>query len=270
MKRISTLYTAAALLLAATACNNAGLSSDDTVAFKAVTSEKTYRLAGTAKDYETENDLNFQCKASLQLPIALMGKDVKTLNRAIFKTAFDTTGTDTQALMFDNFKSVMTEGSFTPADTTADPEFTDGFYILTGTLANLDEKHLSYSVQKSVEYPRMAHPMYSTIYINYDIDKGEIIELTDLFTPEGLKALPAILKEKAKEMSDYFGPTNIEALPSDNNFYISANNGDLVFSYGIYEVASYAQGEIEVPVPPYFVAEYLTPYGKKLLLNYEE
>lgn len=270
MKHTQVLYIAAgALLLAASACNNAGESSADTIAFKTVTSEKTYRLAGTAADYEAEQDLNFQCSASLLLPTSLMGGDVKELNDAIIKTALDTTGTNTRALIEDCFRKVITDGAFTPVDTTAGEDFSDGLYILTGSVVNLTDKLMAYSVQSAVEYPRQAHGMYGTTYINYDIKDGHIIELADLFTNEGLAALPEILAETATRMQSTLGPTTIEALPSGNNYYINTDN-ELIFSYSLYEVASFAQGEINVPVQPYLVAEYLTPYGKKLLLNYSE
>jgi hypothetical protein len=97
-------------------------------------------------------------------------------------------------------------------------------------------------------------------YISYIIPKAKILTITDLFTPEGIEALPKVIQQQADELSSAIGPTEIESLPAGNNFYIS-NDGQIIFAYQPYEVASYAQGEIQVPFYPYELVQYMTTYA---------
>ena len=75
-----------------------------------------------------------------------------------------------------------------------------------------------------------------------------------------LKDLPALIARRAIEQEATFGPTKISSLPANDNFYISAD-GEIVFAYQPYEIASYAQGFINVPFFPYELAEHMTPAG---------
>ncbi|MDE6158420.1 MAG: RsiV family protein [Muribaculaceae bacterium] len=61
------------------------------------------------------------------------------------------------------------------------------------------------------------------------------------------------------------GTTDINALPGDDNFYLTPD-GNIIFAYQPYEVASYAQGEIQIPIPAYMISQYLTPEAQELLL----
>ena len=90
--------------------------------------------------------------------------------------------------------------------------------------------------------------MYTTYYVNYDMAAGSIVSLDDLFTPEGKASLVESIRSQAKEMRDVIGPTDITGLPSKDNFFLT-NDNSIVFSYQPYEVASYAQGEIQIPIP---------------------
>lgn len=260
-------FGACALLLGAAACNNSTGTSSQTsdIGFKRITVEKTYLLTGSAADYEAESDLSYNCTADLLLPTSLEGKDVATLRDAILKTALDSTSTDVKSLIEKKFTDVAGELGFKLSEATGTEEY-DGLYNLEGSVVNLGNKVLSYAVNYSSYEPRSAHGMYGTYYINYDLQTGKIITLSDLFTPEGLTSLPQSIRTTATGMQSFIGETNITALPSENNFYI-APDGNIVFVYQPYEVASYAQGEISIPLQPYLLSDSLTPYGTKLLLN---
>ncbi len=135
-----------------------------------------------------------------------------------------------------------------------------------GDVAALTSEYISYGVTLSAYYPRAAHGMYTTQYVTYSATAGKVVTLDELFTQEGLAALPAILRNRANSMKGYIGETNVNELPSGNNFYLNAN-GEIVFVYQPYEVASYAQGRISIPVEPYSVNNYLSPLGAKVLLG---
>jgi len=237
-----------------------------TLSFTRVNTSANYRLIGSAKDYESQADLTFDCKADLLMPTAVFGHDVAALQDAILKQAFDTVGTDHNALIKDVFHSKVAELGYALADTVVADSGYDGLYNVDGSVEALTTNVLSYAVTVSYYTPRAAHGMYSTFYVNYDVENGKVFNINDIFTAEGLEKLPDMLKTAAKDLSGFIGPTQIEGIPQDGNFCISAN-GDIVFVYQPYEVASYAQGEISIPVAPYVLSSYLTTYGNKLLMN---
>jgi hypothetical protein len=72
--------------------------------------------------------------------------------------------------------------------------------------------------------------------------------------------LPERIAEQAEAMSDMIGPTTVGDLPADGNFYISSE-GEIVFAYQPYEVASYAQGPINIPFYSYELIDYMTDEG---------
>ncbi|MDE6467286.1 MAG: RsiV family protein [Muribaculaceae bacterium] len=102
--------------------------------------------------------------------------------------------------------------------------------------------------------------------MNYDIEDARVISLTDIISSDALPEVLERVQDIARTMLPVTGPTEIDALPEGDNFYLTASN-EIVFSYQPYEVASYAQGEIQIPVPAYLIASSLTPLGNKLLLN---
>ena len=113
-----------------------------------------------------------------------------------------------------------------------------------------------------------AHGAYSHDYINYDTELDKVVTLDDvLIDPELIR--PYILKSIELK----FGYTKEELfLPEDNIppipsvFYFE--DGILHLVYQVYEIASYAQGHLEVPIfypnDPN-APEYLTPYGKMVM-----
>ena len=142
----------------------------------------------------------------------------------------------------------------------------DGSVEVRGNIASLCHDYVSYAILHSSYMPRAAHGMYGTEYLVFSIQADKILSISDLFTPEGLEALPQILRRKARSMAGYIGATDIQSLPAGGNFYIN-NPGNLIFSYQPYEIASYAQGQIDIEIEPYVVSDYLTALGKKILLN---
>lgn len=112
-----------------------------------------------------------------------------------------------------------------------------------------------------------AHGMYAHNYLTYDTQRDHVVTLEDiLIDPELIR--PYIL-ESIKLKFDYteedlFLPEdNIPNVP--NVFYFE--NGMLHLVYQVYEIASFAQGVIDVPLFYHYSEDYsdiLTPYGKEL------
>ncbi len=248
-------------------CNNTKADKTaDKISFTNIKTNTTYRLIGSAADYETEKDLSFDCSANILMPSEIYGHDITALNDSILKTAFDSAGSDHAGIIREAFKKATADLGYQIADTTVADNAFDGYYTAIGSIANLSSKILSYQISVSTYMPRAAHGMYGTYYVNYDINSGKVFSLADIFTPQGIEKLPAIIRDEATAMQGSIGQTQIEAIPSGGNFYINGDS-DIVFVYQPYEVASYAQGEIIIPIAAYVLSDNFTPYGKKLLMD---
>lgn len=275
MKLNTTLMASAALIVATAAffslegCSGMSADSyvDNTIAFNRMAVDKTYRAVGSAADYEAEHDLAIACRADLLIPTVAYGQPVNALQDSVFKLAFDTTANNHSDLVEAAFRRQAREVGFELADTTVADDVADGLFTARGDVAAMTSSVLSYAVTVSSYYPRAAHGMYTTRYLNYDIEGGKVFSLSDILTPQGVAQLPDMLKEIALKLKASIGPVELTALPSDNNFYVNISQ-DLVFVYQPYEIASYAQGEIALAVPVYLLADNLTPYGKKILNQY--
>lgn len=273
MKTTKVLAAAGALavLLGAAACTEKTTSCkncDKAISFITVKQEKAYTLEGSAKEYGADADLSFYCEASFLMPESLNGFDTQILKDEILKTAFDTTTTECTRKLIDgslgSIAASVGDGHYTlAADSSATLGTADGAYTVSGTVASMTPSVLSYCIRTSSYEPRAAHGMTKDSYVNYDLKDGKIITIGDVVTADGLDKLPEVLKTIAYSMRNYIGPTELTALPTDGNFYMNLD-GDLVFVYQPYEIASYAQGIIEIPVPAYLISDLLTPYGKTL------
>lgn len=261
--------TVAAILLTASACNRADEKASDNsvLAFSKYEKVGYYKLLGSAKAYETDSDAIFQGKTNLLLPSEIYGHDTAVLRDSIFKAAFDTTGTETDSIAEAAMRRAASEAGFELLPTECSDTISyDGIYIVDGELRDVSSRTLSYAVTESTYLPLSAHGMYSTVYINYDLREGRVFTLADILTADALGKLPVLLRQSAWRMRNFIGPTDLTALPSGGNFYIDLS-GNIVFVYQPYEIASYAQGIIEIPVPAYQLSDDLTPYGTDVLLG---
>lgn len=261
-------------IMAAASCST-DEKPDDTLSFKKIETTKSYRLIGSSADFDSEADQSFGCQVQLLLPSDLFGKSVAELNDSIMSAAFDTTGTDITAIMDKAMASRAREAGYAITDTVLPdsvvkemPKYLsrfDGFFSVDGDIESMSTRILSYAVTQSYYMPSAAHGMYTIRYINCDLATGKVIRLDELFTAEGIEALPEVIRDYAGKMKDTIGKTDITALPADNNYYLTPD-GTIVFAYQPYEVASYAQGEIQIPIPAYILSQYLTPAAQNLLL----
>lgn len=280
MKHISKylpLAFGAALLAGAASCSRSNSASDDNkLAFEIVRVEQSCRLVGSDEDFDADGrDMSFGCLANLVLPTHLTGKDIAALHDSIISAGFDSVLVYSPEALGAALRRQADACGYALADTVmpdsvcaATPQFLnrfDGFYSIEGDVEALSPRILAYAVTYSTYLPGAAHGMYGTRYINYDLARGAVITLSDIFTADGIRALPQIIAAAARNLRAAIGRTEIDALPAHGNFYITPD-ATVVFAYSPYEVASYAQGEIQIPIPAYLLAEYLTTEGAALLL----
>lgn len=274
--KYSKLYTFVAIISACAiaSCSNPVQKETEKdecdIRFDFYSANRAYTLENSITDYESDEDLTIGCKASLFVPVKYMGQDVKAFRDSVFKVAFDTIAPTAEEAAEIYFAETVAETGYEgmPMEIPADSRSTsyDGFVETSGSIAAMTPGYISYAVTQSVYYPRAAHGLYATRYIVYATAADQVVTLKDLFTPEGIEALPNIIQARAIALQGVIGQTDIRYLPADGNYYLSNGMG-IVFAYQPYEVASYAQGAINVGIQPYDVSDYLTPLGKKLLLN---
>lgn len=251
-----------ALLAVAQACSTKSETQNLTVSFSTLTGSKTYSLTSSAEAFGIDDDLQFVDSVSLLLPSYIGKNDIRPLQDSIFNAAFDTTAIDYNALLKAHFSNNIAQLGYEASlsDTPIDYTHAASFNVVKGFISGLTPQLLTYCVTIESMMPLAAHGMRTRAYINYNIDDAVVLTLRDLFTPEGMTALPALIAKRASDQEHIIGPTDVDALPDNGNFYIS-QSGQIVFAYQPYEIASYAQGFIDIAFFPYELISYFTPFA---------
>ncbi|MDO5395477.1 MAG: RsiV family protein [Bacteroidales bacterium] len=272
MKNKLIMASVAVCLVGLTACKG----NDDTATpngpeFKLVTysGHANYTLKGTAKLFDQQKDVVYTDSVSLIIPEKIGDCDVSVLRDSILSKALSMHGKPVRECIDAWLDSSAVRQSWlaeriSDSIALADSDMQQGFDIVSGFIVNLTPDMLVYCVKFDSYAPGAAHGLSGTRHLNYTLEgKGSLLTLDKLFTPQGLKELPVRIAEQAEAMSDLIGATTVTALPEDGDFYISSE-GEIVFSYQPYEIASYAQGIIDIPFYPYELLEYMTPYAVEL------
>lgn len=118
----------------------------------------------------------------------------------------------------------------------------------------------------SYEYTGGAHGNYGSTYLNIDRSGKKLWALNDIMNVDTAVILPLIEKQIRKDFEIGKGQMLSTRLLSDDiyipsNFYIS--NKGITFVYGLYEIASYADGMVNVFVPYDKVMNLLRPEFKQ-------
>lgn len=264
MRRIQLIMITTAVM-AMVSCVTRSSYDNTTIAFSELSAGRTYILGGSGEEYGTGRDLSFVDSVSLLVPTVVDNYDVRELRDSIFKLAFDTTGVYDASIIDSFFKKTVDRLGFEVrlSDRHLDINQADGLCVVTGDVVNLSNEWLVYCVTTAGMTPGAAHGMSSRSYINYSVGKNEILNLDDIFTPEGLAGLPELISQRAAERVETYGTTEVDSLPANGNFYISSD-GEICFVYQPYEIASYSQGHINVPFYPYELKSQMSDYGKTL------
>ncbi len=110
------------------------------------------------------------------------------------------------------------------------------------------------------DYPcGAAHEMYSSRYINYSLRSNSIITLESIMKPGYESMLLELIREKLDGNEEIIA----DHIPMPSQFKVTPDG--LTFVYGIYEIASFASGEIEVSFYLYELGELLSDQGMRLI-----
>lgn len=235
----------------------------ESLRFGAIRFQKSNELKGSAGDYFRDTDITYTDSISLIMPEDLPGQNLSALRDSIIRMAFDTTGTDIDKIISGFISKDAGQFSY-PIHEVAPVDISqaDGFAYVSGSVVNYNPALLVYEVAISSYNPGAAHGITTRNYLNYDLDSGRILDGKFMFDPAKRSDLIAIIARRAEEMTDVLGPTQIDDLPENNNFYINPE-GEIVFVYQPYEVASYAQGLISISFYPAELSECLTAAAMK-------
>lgn len=253
MKKL-VLAALAAAALAGASCSRSG--DDSTIAFESYEAISSWRFTAEGVD----SDAVYADSVSIVMPVSIAGCDITALRDSIMSMAFGVTGKPIAEAADTWMRTNAADKGCTgqPLDPTGQYDAV-GFDNLSGFVANMQPDILVYCVRQE-EYG-VANDLTTRRYINFALKNGGyIITLDHIFTPEGLANLPARIAEQAQAISDIIGTTTIDALPGDGNFYISSED-EIVFSYQPYEVASHAQGTVDIAFFPYELVDYMTSEG---------
>ena len=150
---------------------------------------------------------------------------------------------------FARYKSDMSEFTI---DTTDEP-FSMSYTIATNVDVVSNVNGLLTLAFKEYSYTGGAHGSYGTRLRTYDIKNKKVVKLDDLFKPNYKSVLNAAIVRSAKRhfnvppkgsLEDRIFHSSIEA---NDNFMV--NRKGILFNYVPYEIASYAEGEIQLFVP---------------------
>lgn len=270
MKHGLLIPAAAAAVAAVAAMTSCSDNKQESISFSTVQQGACYALEGSGEVFGQDSDILYVDSVSLLMPERLGNCDLTELRDSIMSIALDTTGLSVENAVDTWLDKCAGESGWkarrlqgTPAADGAAGMFA-GFTYAYGYVVNLAPELLVYCIQTDSYNPGAAHGMSNHSYLNFSLEgEGSMITLEKIFTPDGLKALPARIAEQAEAMSDRIGTTQVTDLPGGGNFYISSE-GEIVFSYQPYEIASYAQGTIDIPFYPYELVGFMTPLGISL------
>lgn len=155
-------------------------------------------------------------------------------------------------------------------------------FELIGISTNVDVEYLGQRENIATftmgyhHYSGGAHGMYSTQFVNVDLDKKTIIRLDDVFAKAQQSKVKTLLWEIYQNESRGDNGERQEPFTAKADFYLSDNfyfsqNG-IVFVYPLYALGPYAAGEKELRLSLYDdeVKALLTPAFKFLGKNYVE
>ncbi len=265
------MLVVALVTLAMSSCNQNGNVSEkiqqSSVAFDTYHKGATFTLIGSGKDMGQDIDQTFFDSVSLVLPTHIYGADLSELRDSITSYALGQVGVNelTPAINM-ALKNMADSLGYKTRLTTSPIDIADGFANINGYVVYLSPDMLVYCVSSEYYTPGAAHGMMYKRYINYMLNadnKGQILKLSDIFSAEGLAQLPDLIAERAQDLFDIIGPTSIQGLPEDGNFFISSE-GQIVFAYQPYEIASYAQGFINVAFETNELVDLMTNQGISL------
>lgn len=249
-------FAALALLIATSSCGgneNREVIEFDKYNYSAVAEVDTDSVA-----LDDADDRFWQCTGSGVLPVKIGKRDITALRDTLMKiAAVDFDENKAMPRLPRGYKSIVTETDSVDSRSQVVNELS----VVLITPEVMVWRNFNYA------YPHgAAHGNYVNTYINYSLVDGKILTRQDIFKPDTDDQLLALLREGLSEREDLMVyPDDIE-IPE--TFRITADG--ITFVYGLYAVAPYSAGEVEVPIKAYSVSDILTENAARHIFNIVE
>ena len=239
--------------------------------FERYIAEKNYALVGSHEDYGYNHDVIISDSVSILVPYLADGENPRALRDSILTATLlppdSRLGGNDVAYAMAQWKKIPAEiDGFRTRRVTKPKELDMNVWtsIATAdTIASIPGM-LTYKIFY-YQYAGGAHGMSGYTYYNYYKPAGKIITLDQIFTPEGMRRLPALLqKVMIGTDPDLQDMVNISELPYGGDYFITPDK-KMTFVYGEYEIGPYALGCPEITLKYSQIAPYLTQQGKQIL-----
>ena len=261
MKALTIIGVTGLVLSALPSCSD-GKTNKTLCEFESYTKSAVYALAGSAADYGYSADVTVNDSVALVIPVKLNNSPAEVLRDSILCRALGSYGSNVSDVIENWIAEASKETGYTPVESAVAPAAADGFRRIQGRIVNMSTDVFSYCIATSIYLPGAANGLETMDYLNYSLEENRLITLSDLFTPEGLNELPAVIAEQAENNPRYAGEVTIESLPQNDNFYLSSE-GEIVFSYQPMEVGPHSLGNVQVAFTPAELVAYMTPSAIK-------
>lgn len=193
----------------------------------------------------------WRCLADGVLPVKIGGKKVEALRDTLEKMAavtFD--GGHASPRLPEGYKPELLDSRTTESCSTVVNNL--NLVLLNPRVAVWELYHFAYPCGA-------AHGIYSNTYLNYSVELGKVLSISDLFLKGSENELKDILRERLSDRDDLL--SNIDEIEIPETFRITQSG--IEFTYKLYEIAPYSSGEINVELDAYSIADILTDLAKK-------
>lgn len=142
---------------------------------------------------------------------------------------------------------------------------------ITAKITEINDQTVTYHVSQVLSEPDQMTWTSSTMF-TFDINQGRVLTYDDLLLPD---AKPGVLPYLQSALQSLYYADDEKQLKDMGIFVdqlflskdVFITDGQLVFHYQAGSIGVVKLGEINVPIAPFAIEEYLTPEAKKLLLE---
>lgn len=276
------LALTAAALLTATSCTKASKASDESnetpeicnfaigETFK--TAAACYRCVGDTT-FGADTEVFSARSVSIQWPEKFGNNDLKGLQDSLLASVFDSRPAPIDKAIGYFITHPMGYGDYTLEKVDSMPEASASVRVLTQDIrchtVGFCERYIVYKIEEQ-GYMGGAHSSYGARFVNYDVKRNNVLDFDEIFTAGNEAILLDVLKASlcdlfyAGSLSELAEKSGIftDQIFLTHNVYLTGNN--IVFYYNPYDIAPWAVGPIEVPIPVYNLDQYLTDEARDL------
>ena len=248
---------------------NSNLKKDSTLCqFNNIKQEKKFQYLD-----EEGDTLYIDNKVSVFWPTVINGKPCANLQRHLLRMMIDSEELNTLELALDALlkpdnRDDIIPGTVKPVENIPDNEFRTNTSEIILRLQDMGERLLTYHIHYYAYMAGGAHGYYTNNFATYDLNTNKVLSLSDIIADTTMlrtATLNSIKQTYEYDIDDLFLPDN-GLLPLPKEFYFQDQVLHVV--YQVYEIASYAQGLIDVPIYPYMLEDMnqlFTPLGMELI-----